>query len=117
MISVLRSGLVLDPHLVIDLSADKGDERNGVLAERLTAAFEAARDGAQTLNEGGCIILAVQGDEALRAGATALVRSLALEWAPRRIRVNAVCGEPNAQLIQFIACPASRMLTGAVIDQ
>jgi hypothetical protein len=117
MTSVLRSGLILDPHVIIDLSADDGDERDGVLAGRLTVAFEAARDGAQTLNDGGCIILAVHGGEALRAGATALVRSLALEWAPQRIRVNAVYGESNPQLIQFIASPASRMLTGAVLDQ
>ena len=117
MTGVLRSGLILDPHLVVDLSADDGDERSGVLAGRLTAAFEAARDGTQKLGDGGCIIFAVQGGEALRAAAAGLVRSLALEWAPRRIRVNAVCGEPNPELIQFIASPASRMLTGAVLDQ
>jgi NAD(P)-dependent dehydrogenase (short-subunit alcohol dehydrogenase family) len=117
MSGVLREGLVLDPHIVIELAGDDGDEPSGVLAAALTAAFETARDGARELKDGGCIIFTVQGGEALRAGATGLVRSLALEWASQRIRVNAVYGEPNPQLVQFIASPASRMLTGAAFEQ
>jgi NAD(P)-dependent dehydrogenase (short-subunit alcohol dehydrogenase family) len=113
---VLRPGLVLDPHRVIELAASSGDEGTGVLAARLGEVFEIAQLAAGELAGGGCIVLAVRGGAAARAGATALMRSLALEWAARGIRVSAVCGEPAHELVEFIASPAGRMLTGAVLD-
>ena len=113
---MLAPGLVLDPHRVIDLEVQRCGEASGLLAARLTDAFDAARSIAAEIDGEGCIVFSVRGGEALRAGATALVRSLALEWADRRIRVNAVCGAPPPELIAFIASPAGRMLTGAVLD-
>jgi len=112
---LLRRGLTLDPHRVIEVSALAADAASGELAERLTAGFLEAQARGAELAGGGCIVFTVDGDESLRAAVSALVRSLALEWAARGIRVNAVCGEHGPELVRFMASPAGRMLTGAVL--
>ena len=112
---LLRRGLTLDPHHVIEVSALGADAAGGQLAERLTAGFLEAQARSAELADGGCIVFAVDGDESLRAGVSALVRSLALEWAACGIRVNAVCDERGPELTRFIASPAGRMLTGALL--
>ena len=94
--------------------ANAGATRNGpaigyprvewdrLLEVHLTGAFEGARHAAAAMGEaGGSIvctasIAALQGFaarpaySAAKAGIVGLVRSLAVEWAPRGIRVNAV---------------------------
>jgi NAD(P)-dependent dehydrogenase (short-subunit alcohol dehydrogenase family) len=112
---LLRRGLTLDPHHVIEVSALGASAASGQLAERLTAGFLEAQARGIELADGGCIVFEIDGDESLRAGISALVRSLALEWAARGIRVNAVCKESGPELIRFIASPAGRMLTGVVL--
>jgi NAD(P)-dependent dehydrogenase (short-subunit alcohol dehydrogenase family) len=97
-----------DPCVVIEL------EGSGALAERLGAAFAQARDA--ELGENGCVIFHVRGGEAERAGVTGLARTLALEWARRGIRVNVIGGDRPDDLIRFVSSPASRMLTGAVLE-
>ncbi|MFT3866494.1 MAG: hypothetical protein QM729_19715 [Solirubrobacterales bacterium] len=97
----------------------------GALAAALTAAFAAARDGAARLNPGGCLLFVLAGppaphpeDDPTRAALASLTRTLALEWAPAR-RVNAlVCPAPEAapEATALLAWPASRTLTGAVLD-
>jgi NAD(P)-dependent dehydrogenase (short-subunit alcohol dehydrogenase family) len=107
-VSLFAAGAVFDPCVVIEV----GD--SGPLADRLGAAFAQARDA--ELGESGCVIFHVRGDESERAGVTGLARTLALEWAGRGIRVNVVGGERPEDLIRFVSSPASRMLTGAVLD-
>lgn len=111
--TLLRPTAAQDTLLVVPLDADDADASSGALARTFVEAFGSARD-----SDARCVVFAVHGGgAAARAGASALVRSLALEWAPRGIRVNAVVGEGDAgELIRFIASPASRMLTGAVLD-
>ncbi len=114
--TLFAAGTEADPLVVIELEAEDAEAATGVMAERLTAAFAAARDRGAKLGPNGCVIFAVRGGAAIRAASSALARTLALEWGPRGIRVNAVCGEHPETLIRFIASPASRMLTGAVLD-
>jgi NAD(P)-dependent dehydrogenase (short-subunit alcohol dehydrogenase family) len=115
-VTILAANARGDELLVVELEATDDDAATGVLAERLTTAFAAARDGARTLPEHGCVVFVVRGGDAARAGIASLTRTLALEWAPRRIRVNAICGDETGELVRFVASPASRMLTGAVLS-
>ena len=101
-----------DPCVVIEVA--DAPAASGGLAGRLAAAFAEARDAG--LGENGCVVFHAHGGEALRAGLSGLARSLALEWGSRGIRVNVVVGEDADDLIRFLASPASRMLTGAVLD-
>jgi NAD(P)-dependent dehydrogenase (short-subunit alcohol dehydrogenase family) len=107
-VSLVAPDVASDPCVVIEVGG------SAPLAERLGAAFAQARDA--ELGENGCVIFHVHGDEAERAGVTGLARTLALEWAGRGIRVNVIGGDRPDDLIRFISSPASRMLTGAVLD-
>jgi len=114
---LLRDGAPRDDLLLIDAGSGK-DAASGALAEQLANAFAQARDGASSLEPNGSVLFLGSGGPEARSGLAALTRTLALEWAPRGLRVNAVFGssEPDGDLIGFITGPASRMLTGAVID-
>jgi NAD(P)-dependent dehydrogenase (short-subunit alcohol dehydrogenase family) len=72
-----------------------------LLAVHLTAAFTGARAACQRMPDGGAIVMisSVNGHLgfggraaycAAKAGVQGLVRSLAVEWAPQGVRVNAV---------------------------
>jgi NAD(P)-dependent dehydrogenase (short-subunit alcohol dehydrogenase family) len=74
---------------------------NQLLAVHLTAAFIGARAACRRMPEGGAIVMisSVNGHLgfggraaycAAKAGVQGLVRSLAVEWAPLSVRVNAV---------------------------
>lgn len=77
------------------------DDWNQLLAVNLTAPFIGARCAKPHLRDGGSIVmissinglLGMAGRAAYcaaKAGVNGLVRSLAVEWAPDRVRVNAV---------------------------
>lgn len=118
--TLLRGDLPADGLLVIEVDGEGGVDAaaDGALADRLVRAFAMARDGVNGLGRDGCVLFVVSGGIAARAGVTSLTRTLALEWAPRGVRVNAVHGRRDRaeELIRFIASPAARMLTGAVVD-
>lgn len=114
-----------DVVLVGIVAADgPAEAADGRLAERLTGAFATARDHAGRVRPGGLVLFVLWGCAPRPAGAVAnaaaaLTRSLALEWAPRGIRVDAICctrPEAIADEVAFLASPASRMLTGAVVQ-
>jgi hypothetical protein len=109
-VTLLRGDAPTDELVVVDVPA--GDAADGSLAAALTEAFVAAKARAP---ERGCLVFRFAGAEAEHAGVSALTRTLALEWAPRGIRVNAVRGDGD-ELIRFLATPASRLVTGAVLD-
>ena len=106
--------------MVVDVACDEtlAGAAAGTLAGSLAAAFAEARAGLDELGDGGCVVFRYAGGPALRSGLTSLTRTLALEWAPRGIRVNAVTGAAaeTIELVRLLASPASRMVTGAVID-
>jgi hypothetical protein len=114
---LLRQDAARGELLLVDAGNGEG-AASGALAERLGRAFAQARDGVSSLGPSGSVLFVGSGGPEARSGLAALTRTLALEWAPRGVRVNAVFGstEPDDDLIGFIAGPASRMLTGAVID-
>jgi NAD(P)-dependent dehydrogenase (short-subunit alcohol dehydrogenase family) len=101
------------------------DAADGTLAAGLTEAFAAARDAFPRLRPDGCLLFVLADSSAdhadtdpARAAIGSLTRTLALEWAPER-RVNAlICARPDdtIEAAALIAWPASRTLTGAVID-
>jgi NAD(P)-dependent dehydrogenase (short-subunit alcohol dehydrogenase family) len=101
------------------------DAADGELATSLTEAFGAARKVFARLRSGGCLLFVLAGASADHvdtdpAGAAigSLTRTLALEWAPER-RVNAlICVRPQdaIEAAALIAWPASRTVTGAVLD-
>src|SRR5579862_7446971 len=77
------------------------EDWNQLLAVDLTAAFLGARSACRRMPEGGSIVMisSVNGHLgfggraaycAAKAGVQGLVRSLAVEWAPLGVRVNAV---------------------------
>lgn len=114
----------LDLALVGVVAADGPDEAaGGRLAVRFTTAFATARDHVGRIRPGGLVLFVLWGGVPRRGGAavggiSALTRSLALEWAPRGIRVDAIrCTRPDAiaDEVAFLASPASRMLTGGVV--
>ena len=113
----LRDGAPRDDLLLVDAVAGE-DAASGALAQQLGRAFAQARNGASALGPNGSVLFLGSGGPEARSGLAALTRTLALEWAPQGVRVNAVFGshEPDDDLIGFISGPASRMLTGAVID-
>ena len=113
----LRDGAPRDDLLLVDAGAGM-DAASGALAQQLGRAFAQARDGASALGPNGSVLFLGSGGPEARSGLAALTRTLALEWAPQGVRVNAVFGssKPDDDLIGFISGPASRMLTGAVID-
>jgi NAD(P)-dependent dehydrogenase (short-subunit alcohol dehydrogenase family) len=90
------------------------------LASRLVAAFATARDSVRRMAPGGCVLFALlAAAPPARSAISAMCRSLALEWAPAGIRVNALtCARHSvpAELTAFLAGPASAMLTGAILD-
>lgn len=106
--------------MVIDVACDEtlASAAAGTVAGSLAAAFADARAGLDEVGDGGCLVFRYVGGPGVRSGLTSLTRTLALEWAPRGIRVNAVAGSAaeTAELVRLLASPASRMLTGAVID-
>lgn len=99
----------------------------GILAGRLTVAFVAARDAAERLGDGASVVFIRHGDGegdgrgpgASAAAIAALTRTLALEWAPRGIRVNAVSCRRVADAgdaVALLASPAGAMATGMVLE-
>lgn len=114
---LLREDAPRDDVLLVDAGIGE-DAASGALAQQLGRAFAQARDGASSLGPHGSVLFLGSGGPEARSGLAALTRTLALEWAPRGVRVNAVFGssEAAADLIGFVCGPASRMLTGAVID-
>jgi NAD(P)-dependent dehydrogenase (short-subunit alcohol dehydrogenase family) len=110
----------LDLLLVSLPPADPAAAADGTLATAFTEAFATARSTHGQVAAGGCILFLQAGHspEAVD-GLSALTRSLALEWAPRGVRVNALCHtcpvNDCVELVAIIASPASRMLTGAVM--
>jgi hypothetical protein len=103
----------------VDGSASLDEAASGALADSLTAAFSAARDGASRLRPGGCLLFVLSpADAPARAAVASLTRTLALEWAPD-LRVNAIaCADPAdaVDLAALVAWRASRTLTGAVLE-
>lgn len=99
------------------------DAAGGRLALRLTQAFGTAREHVERIRPGGLILFVLWGcaprpGGAASTAASALARSLALEWAPRGVRVDAIaCANPESIVdeVGFLTSPASRMLTGAVV--
>jgi hypothetical protein len=94
-----------------------GDASSGALADALTAAFAAARDA--TTRPGDCIVFVTDPAPEVAAAVASLTRSLALEWAPEAVRVNAICAdapEQAATTIAWLGTPPALMLTGAVLD-
>jgi hypothetical protein len=91
----------------------------GDLADSLTAAFSAARDGASRIRPGGCLLFVqFPTDPVARAAVASLTRTLALEWAPD-LRVNGLACEHPADAVDLAALvtwPAGRTLTGAILD-
>lgn len=102
----------------VDGSAPLDAAADGALADSLTTAFAAARDGAPRLRPGACLLFVISpADAAARAAVASLTRTLALEWAPD-LRVNAIaCADPTdaLDLAALVAWRASRTLTGAVL--
>jgi NAD(P)-dependent dehydrogenase (short-subunit alcohol dehydrogenase family) len=89
---------VAQPGPSVDYPIEAWDQ---LLAIHLTAAFTGARQAFQRMPGGGAIVMisSVNGHLgfggraaycAAKAGVQGLVRSLAVEWAPRGVRVNAV---------------------------
>jgi hypothetical protein len=114
---LLREDARRDDLLLIDAGAGD-DAASGALAQQLACAFAQARDGVSGLGPHGSVLFLGSGGPEARSGLAALTRTLALEWAPRGLRVNAIFGssDPDDDLVGLIAGPASRMLTGAIID-
>jgi NAD(P)-dependent dehydrogenase (short-subunit alcohol dehydrogenase family) len=98
-----------------------GDAGSGALADALTAAFATARDAHDGLAPGDCVVFLTDRTAAVGAAVAALTRSLALEWAPDGVRVNAIrCADPGsdsaAALLAWLRTPPALMLTGAVLE-
>ena len=104
--------------LVVPVFPD-GDAAGGALASALTRAFARARDGVAALAPGDAVVLLAADEPAAAGAVAALTRSLALEWAPDGIRVNAVtCAGPGAadDVLAWLAARPALMLTGAVLE-
>jgi hypothetical protein len=102
----------------VDVQGSLDAAANGDLAAALTGAFGAARDNAARIHPGGCVLFVLESDDPARAAVGSLTKTLALEWAPS-LRVNTiVCADPGGatSLIALVASPASRALTGAVLE-
>lgn len=95
---VVNNAGVAQTRAAIDVSPE---DWNSVLAPNLTGAFLVARQAALAMTDGGTIInvASILGERvskglaayaASKAGLIQLTKALALEWAPRGIRVNAL---------------------------
>jgi hypothetical protein len=118
-VTLLAAGATTDGLVLVSARCGDAveDAGSGRLAEQLVAAFAEARDAVTALELGGSVLFRVSGGAAARAGFASLTRTLALEWAPMNVRVNTIFGDADCDdLVRFLAGPASRMLTGAVID-
>jgi hypothetical protein len=95
---------------------------DGTAAAYLVEAFTALRDVLAELPDGGGAVLLVetaQADDPTAGAVRALCRSLALEHAPRGVRVNVVLVPPGGDagdLVPMLLGPAAAMMTGAVLE-
>jgi hypothetical protein len=107
----------MTPAIVIEVLAAR-PARPGAVAAAVGAAFAAARDRRGELAPGGTLLFVVDDEPVVLAAMTSLTRTLALEWAPEQVRVNAVhCPEPGraATAVRWLASAPAAMLTGAVL--
>jgi hypothetical protein len=91
----------------------------GAVADALAAAFATARDAHDRLVPGDCVVFLADRTPVVGAAVASLTRSLALEWAPDGLRVNAIRAAAPADaddLIAWLRAPAALMLTGAVLE-
>jgi hypothetical protein len=107
----------MTPAITIEVFPER-PPRPGAVAAAVTAAFATARDRRGELAPGGTLLFVVADEPVVLAAMTSLTRTLALEWAPEQVRVNAVrCPEPAraAGAACWLASAPAAMLTGAVL--